>query len=287
MRIRWITYLFVAATLGWSGCNLEETISLNLPDYEPEWVVECYLEPGNPYALTLIESSGYFDAPEVPFVKDALVVITHQGVADTLRYVEIPSPDPLLRLVGAYISDRQVPADYNSPFSLFIRTATGETLRSQTLIPPPLPIDSVVWRFNEDSLALVLTYLTDVPGQPNYFRRVLSRQVLDRNPLAGNIKEPDSTWQAEIDQVFVASDEFIAGRQIVFGTTFDYAKGDTLTSAIYHITEDYYRYLESVEAAITANLNPFGQPSSILSNIDGGLGIFTGYTLDQQVVVIR
>jgi len=31
-----------------TACGLQQTVDLDLPEYEPEVVVECYLEPGQP-----------------------------------------------------------------------------------------------------------------------------------------------------------------------------------------------------------------------------------------------
>ena len=43
------------------GCNLEQEIELDLPEYDSRPVVECYLEAGKPFSLLLSQSSPYFD----------------------------------------------------------------------------------------------------------------------------------------------------------------------------------------------------------------------------------
>jgi len=73
---------------------------------------------------------------------------------------------------------------------------------------------------------------------------------------------------------------------LVFGTAFEYAPGDTLISTLYHISEDYYDFLESLETALNSNGNPFVQQESTRSNINGGIGIFTGFTLDRKMVIV-
>ena len=273
-----IPLLFVI--LGIQACGLEREIDLELPEYDPEIVVEGYLEPGQPYFITLVESVGYLGTPSIQFVRDAEVTITYQGQVDTLQFVELDT-------LSFYLSTTRAPADYDTDFFLKVNTREGKEVTATTRIKPPVAIDSLAYRFNDDSLAFVLTYLTDDPIQKNYYRRILWKRVLNYDTLSVAPLEVDSTWQSWVQQAFSFDDRAVANNQIALGTAFDYEKGDTLISQIYHITEDYFNYLESVDAAVQANLNPFGQPSTIITNIKGGLGIFTGFTKTEETVVIE
>jgi hypothetical protein len=69
-----------------SACQkLENTIDIELDDSGHNLVVECYIEAGQPYQLMLTETKSYFDITNIcPFVRNALVVITQNGVKDTL-----------------------------------------------------------------------------------------------------------------------------------------------------------------------------------------------------------
>ena len=64
-------------------------------------------------------------------------------------------------------------------------------------------------------------------------------------------------------------------------------KGDTIISTLFHIDKAYYDFRESVQNAINSNGNPFGQPGVLKSNIEGGLGIFTGLTFDRKTLIIE
>jgi hypothetical protein len=46
-----------------------------------------------------------------------------------------------------------------------------------------------------------------------------------------------------------------------------------------HSKEEYYKYFRSVRLQSNASGNPFAQPVQVYSNVDGGLGIFAGYTV--------
>lgn len=273
------TYLFFSLT----ACgDLNRPIDIDLPAFESEVVVECYLQPGQPYLLSLTESVSYFEAARLIYVKDATVEIIHGNEKIALVPVSVPLPEGVAQLeilrpligdsIFFYTSLAIVPAEYNSEFFLDITTAEGEKIRSMTYIPAPVPIDTIEWKFDEDdSLAFTLTRFQDDPGISNFYRRTLHFQSLDNNP----------------DQDFSVDDRIFNGEKAVFGSGYDYEREDTLIFSLYHITEDYYDFLETKEAAITANLSPFAQPAVVKSNIQGGIGIFTGFSLYREEVVIK
>lgn len=264
------------------GCNLNRPIDIDLPDYEPEVVVECYLQPGNPIFLSLVKSSSYFEVAQLEYEQGATVVISYDDQRDTLQPVylpvssSVPELEILMPLVGEtlffYTSLRPVPANYDTEFLLDITTEGGKQISAVTRIPPPVPIDTIEWKFDEeDSLAFMITRFQDDANEQNFYRRTLHRNDLRNTP----------------EQDFQLSDEILNGQQIVIGTGYDYARGDTLIFSLSHITGDYYGFLETREAAIRGNLSPFAQPAVVRSNVQGGTGIFTGFTTDRKMVVVK
>ena len=268
------SYLFgiLIIVLGMTfACDLSKDIDIELPTYEPEIVVECYLQIGQPYTLLLTQSAPFFDPPNIPLLEGAIVTISHNGRTDTLRsglFVN-PNTDQVFNYVA-----NVGPPSLEGVYDLEIISAEGERLTAQTEIMPLIPIDEleIVTR-EEDSLVAVLTRIPDPTDEANFYRRVFH--------LGGDI------LTANIEQDFTAGDQFLEGEsELVFGTAFEYAPGDTLISTLYHITEDYYDFLESLETALNSNGNPFVQQESTRSNINGGIGIFTGFTLDRKMVIV-
>jgi hypothetical protein len=271
-----LLFLFAVA-----ACNLEKEIEIDLPDYESQIVLECYLEPGKPFALTLSRSASYFDplpAFDLSFLdkiveKGAQVTITHKGETYTLQEQNIFNP--FTQKVYNYFSSELVPADFEHPFELKIITQDGKTIEATATLVPIIPIDSIVVEFaDNDTLARVLTYLTDIPGQRNFYRRMLHDVSLDSIP----------------EQDFLADDRIVDKNVVAFGTGYDYAVGDTVFNTIFHLDEAYYNFLESVFNASSSNGNPFGQPSPIISNLRGtadAIGIFTGLSYDRKQTIIE
>ncbi len=275
--------LFAAVCILYACGNLEKEITLELPAYEPKYVVECYLEPGQPYTLLLTRSNAYFDPftfQDINFLTTLLedsaeVRIRHDGQEVVLKNQLFFNP--FNQKVFNYVSQEKVPADYDSDFELEIRTRHGKTLRSRTRLLPVVPIDSVVVEFSErnDTLARVLTYFTDPPEPTNFYRRMLHHHSLDSIPL----------------QDFATSDDFVEDSTVVFGSGYDFAPGDTVYTTLVHIESTYHDFLESVFGAIDANGNPFAQPGAILSNVYSDdapvIGIFTGLSYDRRRVIIH
>lgn len=269
-----------------AACNLEKEIDLELPLYESQPVVECYLEPGKPFYLLLTRSAGYFDPFPTDVVgfleniqeKGAQVVIRHDGKEYVLTEGIYLNPET--GKIFNYGNAALVPEDFENNFELEITLQNGKSITGTTKILPAVPLDSMVVEFKsnnpEDSLARVLTYLTDTDlSFENFYRR-----QLHWNSLNDSIPEQD----------FIATDRFAENGRIVFGTGYSFPEGDTIYNTLYHISPDYFNYLESVFNAAASNGNPFGQPSTIVSNVGGdanALGIFTGLNYVRAMTIIK
>lgn len=279
-RIINYSFLFLAFSIALVSCNLEREIDINLPDYESRYVVECYLEPGQPFSLLLTRTASYFDpfpTTNSEFLDDILVdgatvTIVHDGQTHTLQNGLFFNP--ISRKAYNYLAAGPIPTDYENDFELNIVTPDGKTITATTRILRPIPIDSIVVEFLEnDTLARVLTYFKDIPNEQNYFRRMLHEHTLDSIPL----------------QDFAADDRFVEGN-IVFGSAYNFAEGDTIFNTIFHIDRPYYDFFNSVQTAASSNGNPFGQPSPIISNLKGtanSIGIFTGLSYDRRMTIVE
>ncbi|MCB0568666.1 MAG: DUF4249 domain-containing protein [Phaeodactylibacter sp.] len=262
-----------------AACNLEREVDITLPEYESRYVVECYLEPGQPISLLLSRSAAYFE-PFPQLNEDFLgkILVDSAKVAIIYNGVEIPLENrliinPLTQKVYNYYSSAHIPYDTINPFELSIATKDGLSIHAATRLLPVVPIDSLVVQFAEgDTLARLLTYITDNTTRPDYYRRMLHEGSLDSIPV----------------QDF-ATDDRLAEGTIVYGTRFNYEEGDTLIATIFHIDKAYHDFLESLVDATGANGNPFAQPSPIISNLEGtanAIGIFTGLTYDRKTVAV-
>ncbi len=282
MKINILKYIFPIATIAFlAACNLTKDVDIDLPDYPRQPVVECYLEPGKPFRMLLTQSYSFFD----PFgldssflnktlLQNAFVTISYNGRTDTLlnQFTFESSPLKIFNYVGSNI----VPATPGIEYVLNVVLENGGSITGRASMLPPVPIDSIVINFSpdRDTLARVLTYITDDLSQENYYRRMLHYASLDSFP----------------EQDFLVNDRISTNALIAFGTGYDVTEGDTVFNTIFHISREYYDYAESYQLAVAGSLNPFAQPSQIKSNVSGSanpLGIFTCLVYDRDTTIIQ
>lgn len=273
--------LSLIAVCALTNCNLDQPIDLQLPPYEKRIFVEAYLEVGRPFGVLLTKSSSYFapfnlagnDLLNDLLENDARVIIRQGSKVYELK--NKLSQDPFTGKFFNYFLNFPVPNNFIDSFELEITTAAGDLITSTAKLLRPVPIDSIIVEYNpEDKLkARVLTYFTDESNEVNYYRRMLHESALDSVAF----------------QDFTTSDRVFEGA-VVFGTRYAFEKGDTIINTLFHISEDYYNFLESVQGAIQANGNPFAQPSPIISNIKSDInafGIFTTLSYERKRTILQ
>ncbi len=261
------------------ACNLTKDVAIELPEYDRQPVVECYLEPGKPFRLLLTQSYSFFDPLgldssflEKTLLDGATVSITYNNKTVNLANLLSFELNPLK--IFNYTATEVVPADPGFEYTLNITLSDGKTVTGKTVMLTRVPIDSVPIEFSlqKDSLARTLMYITDDLSTEDYYRRMLHYGSLD-----------------SLAQDFITSDRFSTTSKVAFGMGYDLVVGDTVFNTIFHITPDYYDYIESVQNAVAGSLNPFAQPSVIKSNVSGTalpLGIFTCLVYDRDTTVI-
>lgn len=263
------TFFWLLAGLLFTSCNLEKAIDFELPPYQSQLVVECYLEHDKPYRMLLTESSGYFDKITDPIVSEALVIITKDGVPDTLQYNLQPEPET--GKIFNFSSKTKAVFDPNASYFLYIKDGKGRVVQGEARFLTPVPIDTVEVKFNDKNKAYLLMKFTDpAPNVTNLYRFTVTG---------------DSAIN-DLDINFAFEDKLFETPQGAVGTGYDFLSGDSVVTHLYHIDKKYYDFLESVEDAVSANGNPFAQPAQVKSTVAGGLGVFTALSYDSVQMII-
>ncbi|MBC8152250.1 MAG: DUF4249 family protein [Bacteroidetes bacterium] len=259
--------LALLAGAGLAAC--QQDIDVTLPPYTSKLVLECYLEDCQPVRLSLLESRSYLDISGLPLVDSALVVLSHRGRNDTIP--NVPFVDRVTRKSYNYSSPVRIKADDDSPYTLTVRDKSGRTLTATTQFIRPVAIKSLSPEFNSSGKAYCLTTFDDNPRQRNYYRLTQTR----------NRRVDTLTTDALLD------DSFSDGEEINWGSGYDYVPGDTIHATLYHCTEAYYKFLTTAQSARRANTNPFAASGEVISNVQGGLGVFATLTYSYRWVVVR
>lgn len=183
-------------------------------------------------------------------------------------------------------------------------TLDGETARATTHIPQPVPMDSV-WFDSPgppDSLGIAYARFSDPDTLGNAYRwfarRINRRPAWD--PNAGAVKDADfiAPLGSVIDDEFFngLTFEFSAFRGVQAGSTapedqfdspeFAYFKvGDTVVVKTCTMDRRVYLALASYESAILGQGSPFTVPADMLTNVEGGRGLFAGYAASLDTII--
>lgn len=252
--------------------SCDKVIEVNLPEYEPELVVEMYLEEGKPLRCLLVESLPYTDTAINKPVNNAIVVVSDGTRNDTLSH-QI-NQDPATGRLYNYLHPGILQVDPSKTYYLHV-TGNNKKISSKTSFSQKaVTIDSFNVReskIEEDSFSVGLV-ISDPPEIENFYRFLIGKSIFHF------ATDPTD---------FRVNDVSFNGKAFSFFSEPDFAKNDTVLVRVYSLHKDHYEYLESIGDARRSNYNPFSQPSRIKTNIAGGLGIFTSIKYTERKIVIR
>jgi hypothetical protein len=261
-------YTILGLCLALASCNLEKVVEVELPEFKSDLSVEWYIEAGKPFRMTLTESVSYFDSASLPLVNNALVVVSYNGVSDTLRNgLQIVDTTRFFN----YTSKKIAPSQAGTVFNMYIKDSKGREARATTTLLPPAKIDSLRLLWNKtDTAASLLTTIVDDPTRKNYFRRFIHKGNLSTRRVS-------STWFTDLTAT---------NNRITIGSGFNIKRGDTAIVTLFHIEKDYYDFIQSLDDAQDANGSPFQQPSALKTNISGGIGIFAAIAESRDTLFV-
>lgn len=272
-----INILLIWATLAVTavGCLPEKEVDIVIPPYERQLVVECYMEVGKPFRLLVSESIGFFEGQDTPIIAGAEVIISRNGIHDTLPQGLYVEPEGFK--IYNFSSSNTVPADYTTEYQLSVKYPDGRHVTGAAKVMRPANLEPMTASFNADSNASVLVRWPDIPGQRNFYRLAMFK---------GKVYEPNPDAEETLLLDFTLDDRIGDGEMFTIGTLFSFQSGDTIIAQLYHIDEGYWKYINSLDDAESSNGNPFAQPGVIRSTVEGGIGVFTGYQFDRDTLII-
>lgn len=274
--------------------SCEKEITVDLPPAKPFLVVEASINQQFPNLnyVYLSRSVDYFN-PDLSLngVRNALVYITPGTIVggDTIwndsariQMVDIntiPGIDVLLPGFSGIYFNAFIQPQVGVPYKLEITTTDNERVVGYTSIPKIIEIDTVFWRqefdTQEGDTDMYVTFeFTDGPEQNNY--RLAIQNGFNPYLLGWGSASQFRTF----DDIFLND----GVRPYSFFRPFDF--GDTLSLYLTSIGRKEYLFWESFSRAAN-NGGPFATPISVKSNIEGGIGSFTGYGVSFRSVIIR
>lgn len=287
--------ILIIFSIGFVSC--EKNVTVNIPQSTSKIVVEGYVETGSAPIVLLTKSLPFFGEINVNNILQnsilgATVIVDNGIMIDTLT--QIPG-------FGVYISNNMI-GEIGFSYKLSVIT-NGETITALTTIPQPVSFDSTWWKVDgqRDSLGFLWGHLSDPDTLGNSYR-IFTKRINHYSYGAEIGKVKDSTFFASQGSVFEDryingrsfDINFIRGRNENSGKTDDenderffFKRGDTVVVKFCSIDRAHFEFWRTEESQVGSNGNPFGSPQPVHSNINGGLGIWGGYSPTYDTVIAR
>ncbi len=151
--------------------------------------MESYLEADKPLTLLLTNSTTFFEPFNLQDIDEVLENTFVQGAEVQMSFDDRIVPldnityfDPITGAFANYYSPEKLDSNYRGDIALQIILENGNEIESSTRPLEITPFDSLVVEYNDDSLARVLTYVTDDTTSIDFYRRVLHETTLDSVP---------------------------------------------------------------------------------------------------------
>ena len=300
MKFRILSLLIFGTSVVITGfhSSCTEKVNLEMPRKDKKIVVQGYLNPNQPIRLELFYSKPYppeSEDSEYQTIDNAEVKIFHK---DSL-YCELNYNDstPPIHNNPIYEARNTFPRA-GKKYKLQIKVPGYKTIHAETLVPRKMKIKSVEhYMITREFEKLIHC---DITFQDNpYFNNYYSFSTESINGRDGFYSEDplfDGEYYLFHIPYKVFNDELINGKTYNLGIDLFRIHMDSMKIELYSITEDCYLHLESVnrqhnkdELPIeNVDLNiPIAEYVQVYSNIENGLGIFSGINVSSQIVYLN
>lgn len=296
---------------GLASC--EEKIDVDVPESETNIVMEGRVENGNLPFLILTRDQGYFSQVNAGrlaqlFIDSADVMLTnYQDTVDMIPInlsdlppgieapagsnlpVDLSQIDEDVRLTVYVPESGAIRGEPNQRYKVHAETEKFEA-SATTRLTQKAKLDSVFYTElddpTQDSLVRVSISVNDPLGEPKYYRyftRVNSEPFFA--PLFGSVANDGAVDGESFD--FPINRAFgRINRDSITNRTQFFERGDTVAVKLCAIEKDVFDFWTTLEDDLRNQGSPFGSATVIQSNVEGGLGVFAGYSCDVDSVII-
>lgn len=244
------------------GCMLDGQADIDIPIANQELMLEAYLTPGRNFELMLMESNKLSEDLSLLLNWRADVNISFGH--DTVHLLNILNFEKESKRVFNYGSPILVSSADGDYYQLSVLTQSGKHITAQTELVESVAIKD----FDIDDYSCTVRFLNDINPEKRYYSLMIEGYI-----DAKYINKRGYFDASGIDETLIS-----------FVEKGNFYKWESLKIKLFHITRENYLFQSSVNQALGANEDPFSVPSKIQSNIQGGIGIFTYYTVDSLTV---
>lgn len=287
----WPVLLFVG------GC--ERLVAVEPAAHEPMLVVHGLFEPGAPWHVSLTRSVALGDTADLwhAYVPNATVAV-YAG--------EQAAGEPVARLVhqgwGTYQADAP-PPEPGRTYALRVTAPGFHPAFATSTAPRPVPlsegtfVDQAGGASAGPRTATLAFRLEDPAAEQNFYALRLFVDAGDTSAVhfrsehaaieQTSFREAVGSGGAQPSYEEVRfNDALFDGRPCEVAVVFDRMEANAYWLELRVLSEAFYQYAESRRLQEEARENPFADPVPVVSNVEGGLGVFAGYLRQRAAVAV-
>lgn len=261
--------IVLAIMLGCSLIGCQKTLEVDLPESDPQIVINSYFDVVEASKLSVYKSQPINKNARFAFEKDARLTIKRNG-----NEVSFEVGDDEFTMNDIFESGDKI--------SIHVALDGVEDAYAAVEIPGKVNLEdfnattiNTFKGFDSYEEQVLKVKFTDPVVETNYYMLQIYRQLEGFNEkiLTEGFPDIDDVFNLDNGSV-IFSDEIYNGKQVEIALRFEsyYAGGD-VTVCLTNISRAYYRYLKSAQIQQENIDNPFAEPATIQSNIENGLGI--------------
>jgi len=298
--------LWIALFFSFVACSKE--IELNEFEFEKHVVVNCFFTADEAFKLRISESFNVLEKPSGSIGKTI-------GNAE----VKVFENNELMGIlnfggdVAQFYSNPEIIPQTGKTYRIEVRVPGYDLIEAESYIPPMVATQSVIDTLHQTEIyggGLLEVYrlrFTDAPEENQYLLSITPSSTIITDPerlleLQGNIEISSDDpvigfYNYGLKQnkkyFFDFSDKLYQGRSynlIFWINKHRVFKGFvglprvTLNIHLNNLSEDFGKYLNSVNATLEAQANPLSETVLLYSNVKNGLGIFAGFSRSTQSI---
>ena len=267
------------------SCTKE--VKIDIPQHQAKAVVNCFFTPDSIFKVDIKKSVSIFDSFSAPIETAEVSLYKNDFLVETLVFDD-----------GNYISNSIT--EEMSTYTVKANFSDLDGIEAKSYVPTSPNLINYDFKgvFSSSANGWTIDYMQilveDDALIDNYYEIVLERAysitencgegyIIDRAELS-DINDP--VFMNEANNPHVFTDELFNGEtysfDIKFGRNECVPENYSLTLILRSITKEYYeykKYLAKHQDTQESDIwNGFAEPIQMISNIKGGLGIFTGYS---------
>lgn len=295
--------------------SCEEPVDLDIAIQEPQIVVNSNFSPGHPFQITLTKSRYVLSSEAEEFVNNAAIKVYNEQGKEVEKLQLHNTRTPF------YQSKKLLP-ESGKYYRVEIDVPGHDQIIAEDIVPFPIPLKAIqmdtieVFSREEEGLVYKVEIKVDFEdpiGEQDFYHLSLYNQIPTKEgeaptdgfnemgtesdkslvplmPLESAEENPAVTFHYQ-DGGVLFTDEDFDGKEArlrffsLLSFNNELQKGKVV-GELRTVSKAYYLYHTSLSRQIANKDRPFVEPITVYSNIENGLGIFSGYSVHRDSVSI-